>query len=107
MSHLRIGKGAAWEWAALSAGTSSGSGGRSMNAKCNANGDVRCTPEALDQFLRALKADLEKTAKESGVAVSNASDVLKDGRLEGFRFDYTNGTVANPSKTTMNSVPRK
>ena len=60
-----------------------------MSASRHWNGSVECTPEALDKFMRALKSELDKEAQAAGGQVKKSSDHVKEGRLEGFAFDYT------------------
>ena len=42
--------------------------------------------------MRALKAELDKEAQGAKVQVKKSSEDVKDGRLEGFGFDYTSPT---------------
>jgi hypothetical protein len=69
-----------------------------MNAHKEVNGSLTCRPEVMDKVLRALKAELEKEAQAAGVQAHDPSEVVADGRLEGFGFEYASGSVHGRAK---------
>jgi hypothetical protein len=79
----------ACHWQQGGSGAGSSSGENRMNAKKHVTGSLQCRPEVLDKVLRALKGELEKEAQAAGVQVHNPSEDVKEGRLEGFAFEYT------------------
>jgi hypothetical protein len=64
-----------------------------MSAHKEVNGSLTCRPEVMDKVLRALKAELEREAQGAGVQVHDPGEVVKEGRLEGFDFEYAAGAV--------------
>jgi hypothetical protein len=69
-----------------------------MNAHKEVNGSLTCRPEVMDKVLRALKAELDNEAQAAGVQVHDPSEVVKEGRLEGFGFGYAAGAVPGQVK---------
>jgi hypothetical protein len=115
------GKESGWEWISASGGNGSGessTGNLFSPAVKSYHADLtrgfRCQPEAIDKFSRALKADLEKTARETGTEVYDVLETVQEKRLLGFQFRFTqepmNGTVevkVKPGKQNQYEVSIK
>jgi hypothetical protein len=90
-----------WQQNGTTAG--SGSGPTTMTAHTELTASLQCRPEVLDKVLRALKAEVEKEAQAAGVQVHDPSEVVKDGRLESFGFEYAAGRLRGQLKAGVES----
>ena len=52
---------------------------------------IICSAETLESYLRALRNNFEKTARETTTEMINSKEELEDGHWVGFRFEYTCG----------------
>jgi hypothetical protein len=64
-----------------------------MNASQERIGSLKCQPDVLGKVLGAFRAALQREAQAAQIEVHDASEVVKEGRLEGFGFKYTAGAV--------------